>query len=156
MQNLDIFYRKNRDRHLKTINRIIYSSRETAEDIVQEAYLKAYKYKDTYDSNRSEFNTWFNKILFNTLRGYQKDFKNQPKMVDIDVDLCVDEDEQDFKHTSSKSLEESIDNIKNKKHKKFLILYYLLGYSAREIAETEGTTVTNITTICNRFKKTLE
>lgn len=156
MQNLDIYFRKNHDRHLKTINKILYSSRETAEDIVQEAYLKAYKYMDTYDPERSEFNTWFNKILFNTLRDYQRDFKNAPEMVDLDVNMCIDDNKYDFNLDTHKSLEESIDRIKNKRHRKFLILYYILGYSAREIAETEDTTVTNITTICSRFKQTLE
>lgn len=153
MPNLDIFFRKNRERHLKTINKILYGNRETSEDVVQEAYYKAYKYIDTYQPERSSFNTWFNKILFNTLRDYQREFKNTPQQVDMDVEFCIDGDQYEFNLNSSKSIEELIDKTKNQKHRKYLVLYYILGYSAREIAETEGTTVTNITTICNRFRK---
>lgn len=154
MASLDIFARKNFGRHVKTIFRIIHNY-EDAEDVVQEAYLKATDNMDQYDPDRGSFNTWFNKILFSTLKDMQRKHQKELSFVDFNVELCEDENEPRF--DLGREYNRRLLSITNTFHRQVLVLYYELGYSAKEIAQMLDTSVTNVTTICNRFKgKSLE
>lgn len=56
-------------------------SYENAEDIIQEAFARALKYSDSFDSSKREFGSWFNTICTNALR----DFKNTEKMQGMSI-----------------------------------------------------------------------
>ncbi len=150
MVDVEIFMRKFREGHINKINRII-NDRETSEDVVQEAYARALKYKDKYDENRSSFPTWFNKILFNTLKDFQRQYKKDLCLVHTDIDMY-----EDTTDAYINNLEELIYDVNNPKHRSVLILFYVLGYTTSQISNIEGVSVTNVTTICNRFKKKME
>lgn len=156
MPDLEIFARKFYAQHLKTISKILYHSPETAEDVVQEAYLRAHKNLNKYDESKGSLQTWFNKILFSTLHDYQRNYQKSIDIADFDVEWCIDDSVYDFNVNTSSSLEEKIDSVHNERHRKILVLFYVLGYSAKEIADIGGGTVTNVTTICSRFKRSVE
>jgi RNA polymerase sigma factor (sigma-70 family) len=43
-----------------------------AEDVVQDAFLRAYVYIGSFDADRTEIGAWFNTILNNTAKDYQR------------------------------------------------------------------------------------
>jgi len=151
---IDAYFRETKDKHVAKMNKII-PDRSTCEDIVQDAFLKAHVYKDTYDNNRP-IGPWFNKILFNTLRDYQRDYKRGLDIADFDIDLCVEDKEYEFNINTKNLVEENIDLVVNRKHRRILRLFYSLGYPVKDISENEDVSVSNVTTICNRFKLHLE
>lgn len=145
---LENFYRNNQQRHVKTISTILKFNKDLAEDIVQQAYMKALQHEDSYDSNKGTYNAWFNKILFNVLKTYQKDFGNT---VSLNEDMVINDESLEYLIL----LDREIQNLKNKNHTKVLDLFYRNGYTINEIISLTGLTKTNITTICNRFKSLL-
>lgn len=153
MKQLEDFFVKNKDRHLKMIGKIIYNDFDTVEDIVQEAYMKAILYWDSFDEKKAGLNTWFNSILFNTMRDFQKKFKNNPESTE-DADLWMSIPSFADRGVD---LEVEINMYQcNAQSKIVLKLYYLLGYRSKEISSIEDISVTNVTTICSRFKKHVE
>lgn len=138
------------------IGKVLYKDPSTVEDVVQEAYLRAHKYRGSYDSERSGINTWFNSILYNTLRDFQKSYRSQPDFSDDAEDRAdVIEFNQISEHLNL--IEKELSRVKKPKRQQVLYLYYILGYSSKEISEiVSDMTVTNVTTICNRFKNNLK
>lgn len=153
MKQLETFFRENRKRHLKSISKIIYNDYDTVEDIVQESYLRAITYWHTYDPEKSSVNTWFNSILYNTLRDFQRQFKRNPETTEdpdtwMSIPAITDR---------GINLELEIDRYKcNDQSRLVLKMYYLLGWRSAEISSIEQVSVTNVTTICSRFKKHIE
>jgi RNA polymerase sigma factor (sigma-70 family) len=130
-------------------------SRDAGEDVVQEAYMRAWKYKGSYNPNKAKLNTWFNTILYNSLR----DYKKLDKLGGVVVDNKTDEIEE---HVPYEKVQEhlllvwgEINEMKgHKRIKRILYLFYILGYTSKEISEIEeNVTQSNVTTISNRFKK---
>jgi len=155
MIDFNQFYKDNYEKHKKKIARIINGDTTTAEDIVQEAYMRAWKYRDSYDRKRSGISTWFNTILYNTLRDFQKSFKDNQEDSG-DVDRFYEEENLKSIAVHLPVIEREIKKMKNERIKRVLTLYYILGYTSTEISQVEAdTTVTNVTTICNRFRKKL-
>lgn len=127
-----------------------------AEDIVQEAYLRAWRYQDSFDPKRSGMKTWFNTILYNTLRDSQRSYQQQEEGCD-DVDIFFEENSLKSIAEHLPLIDDEIEKLRNEKFKRILRLYYILGYTSKEIASVEeGVTITNVTTICSRFKNNLD
>ena len=62
MDIIEEFYKENFDKLVVQLSRRA-GSLENAEDIVQEAFLRALTYKDAYNPKLNQFSTWFNGIL---------------------------------------------------------------------------------------------
>lgn len=148
------FYEKNYLKHLKIIKRIL-NNHMAAEDIVQDAYTTAFNNLEKYDENRASFATWFNKVLFNTLKLSQRGYQEEPHGGEEELNKVIDNTAYEFVAAHIDSLADLIEDVDNRQHKKALTLFYLLGYTAKETATICGTTETNITTICHRFKDKL-
>lgn len=147
--NIEEFYKQNYKRHVKTISRILRWNKDLAEDVVQEAYTKAFQYEDTYDPARGSFNTWFNRILFNTLRDTQNSFVHT-----VALHEGMEGDDKSVEYLLF--IDGELRYVRNKKHKRVLELFYISGYSSSEIARlVNGVSQTNVTTICNRFKDSI-
>lgn len=129
---------------------------DQAQDVVMTAYEQAYKYRHTYDEEKGEFSKWFNKVLFNCLRSHQRDWKKRPDTEAYFESIEYDFDE-DTSHLSVDRLEKLIKSSDlSQKHKSVLLMFYVLGLTASEVSQISGdVTVTNVTTICNRFKERL-
>ena len=141
------FYEKNFQRQVRSIQRILKFGKDQAEDIVQSAYVKAMT-TDTFDPKRGSLNTWMNKIIFHELRDLQRQPINSP----------LNENIPDNTHVPYEFivLEKEIPRVPNEKHRKVIELFYLRGYTGQEIQELTGISVSNVTTICNRFKSFLK
>lgn len=151
MHVIEKLYRKEGKNKIKLMTRILRGDKSAAEDVVQEAFLRAWKFFSLYDSERASLAAWFNGILFNSLRDYQREMRGVKLVSTSDVsaeDLIIPE------QRSTKDIEPLIEKVHNEDHKEVLYLFYVLGYTSREISQVvPKMTQTNVTTIATRFKE---
>jgi RNA polymerase sigma factor (sigma-70 family) len=122
--------------------------RDTAEDIVQQAFVKCLKYINSYDPEKGSPKVWFNKVLYGELKDYRASY-----VADVHLD-----DELLYKVDDPKVIlliDEEINAISNYNHRRIVELFYRNGYSVNEIAKYMNTNPSNVTTVCNRFKRNL-
>lgn len=152
-EELTALYTDRYDSVLNMISRKIGGNRESAEDIVQEAYCKCLEKIDTFDPEKGTLNVWFNSVLFNTLRDAQRGHKVNVDNLDVNYELTELLDGRPSANQELvKTMSDELSDVKNDKHRRVLSLFYVSGYSSSEIAAMEGMTQTNVTTIVKRFK----
>lgn len=149
MNNLTKFYKDNHKRQVKIISSVMRFNKNLAEDIVQEAYLRAVKYEAAYDVNKASYKTWFNRIMFNVLREMQDKHKITDELNENSAIVV------DLSYEDSLYILKEIRRLKNKSHQEVLMLFYKLGYTTKEISQITSFTQTNITTILKRFRERL-
>jgi RNA polymerase sigma factor (sigma-70 family) len=155
---LEKYYRKNKDRHVGTIRKIVHNP-EDAEDIVQGAFLRALTYLPSYDPNRAPLGNWFTRILFNNMSATLRIKKRLPTIC-IDHIPALESDDNTEKALENLEtllfINESIKNIKNEDHKKMVYLYYIEGLTYSEISKIYRTPESNVRKITLRFRETLQ
>lgn len=129
-------YKKNYEKQVKHVRRIIQKKCD-AEDIVQDAYVKAISIIHKFDPNRGKFESWFWMILVNTLSVYYKNFKRDPT-INYDLDSLLSLYSDTEKVEKDCSLISAIRKIKNQHHCSALYHYYVLGSSYDEVEEFTG------------------
>ncbi|MBT4337971.1 MAG: sigma-70 family RNA polymerase sigma factor [Bacteroidetes bacterium] len=70
-------------------------NQETAEDIVQETFLSAYKARNNFKGKSSE-RTWLVSILKNKIIDFYRKKANNPELSDYDFELETDQDDSPF------------------------------------------------------------
>lgn len=68
MEKIESFYKREYARKVNAIARILRGDRTKAEDIVQQAFMKAIEKYDQYDEEKGKIDPWINFIIYNTLR----------------------------------------------------------------------------------------
>jgi len=137
----------------------IVGSREDAEEVSQDVFMKAYRSLDSYRSE-SKFSTWLYRIAFNAAvsktRKKTLDFKEIDQDVvenvfAVDVANQIDElkaeEQKLYLGKALKMLAEDEANI--------ITLYHLEEQSIDEICEITGLTNTNVKTKLHRGRKKL-
>jgi DNA-directed RNA polymerase specialized sigma24 family protein len=126
--------------------------RQNAEDIIQNAFELAIRYRHSYNIGLQTFEVWFNTILNNALRK----FKTEEKRMGMSVEYNEDMDE------SCPMLEWEEDMINlikwevNKKKlpmRQALYLYLFRGYKPREVAQIVDMSNAYIRTSVKEFKQ---
>jgi len=141
------------------MSRILKGDYAAGEDVVQEAFYRAVKFFPSFDENRGKLSSWFNTILFNSLRDAQRSGRG---MSSIEVDRLSPEDvflQENFTNNPdlSKYVEKSIGEVQSERSRRVLYLFFILGYTSKEISQIEEKiSQTNVTTIVTRFRKQLK
>lgn len=144
------FYEDNRN---DLVRRLAYGagSPEAAEDVLQEASVRALVYWDTYNPEQKELGAWFSTILKNALRDYKRaewlfgmgeEFDEEqydPQEMPIDETELV------------KKIYSMIDD-KIEDHQEVLLLYFEKHYSPQDIANITEFKVKTIKQVVWRFK----
>lgn len=134
----------------------IVKDASTAEEVTQDAFLKAYKSLDKFE-HRSKFSTWLYKIVTNeALKQVRKNnlkyAEDVSKLNDLDyseINRSITElAEQEQKFYINRSLERMLPN-----DSLILRLFYLDERNLNEIREITGFTTTNVKTILHRARK---
>lgn len=153
---IEEFYKNNYKRLVHTVAKKLNGDRTTAEDVVQEAFLKAVYFFPAYDPERGKLSSWFNTIMYNVL----SDVHNNRKEHTVDSDAVTAQDVVgDSIKTSDFSafLVKKISEVKNEKHRDILTLFYIYGFSSKDIPYlVEDVSQTLVTTTATRFKERLK
>lgn len=126
-----------------------YMSEQDAEDVVMAALVTAVEEKDKYDKRRGKVNAWFNKILFRTKYKFQQE---NGKYIPLNENALLDKDTKDYYMI----VEDECLSTKNPVHRNIILAFYCQGYTAKEVAGHLNVSVSNVNTVCNRFKKRLK
>lgn len=155
MKEIEQLYKKVRERHVSTIRRILRGDHSSAEDVLQEAFIKAITYYPTYDEKYGKLENWFARILFNELSKHLRKQKAD-KCENIDRFKYL-EDSIDYLYLIEKNflIKKSIERIENSLVKQVLEMLYIQGYLIREISETLNISRNRIKRMSKRFKNSL-
>lgn len=132
MEFLEKYYRENRDTLLKKIkNRA--GTPWNAEDIVQEAFLRAIKYWPSFDPDIGRIEAWFGIILNNTLKDYMKSDRLLGMAYEIDEDK-LEPVENDWDAITKDKDIDALTSHHNGLRKHVITLALKYGYSTKDIA----------------------
>ena len=125
-----------------------------AEDIMQDAFIKAFKNINSYN-NEVAFGAWLKRIIINQSIDQLK--KNKLELVSINEEVIAKADEDDWNIESDISIDGIVEvmNSLKEKYRLVLTLYLLEGYDHQEIAEVLKITPTTSRTHLLRGKKIL-
>ena len=120
-----------------------------AEDVVQEAYIRAMKYWQTYDPARS-FDTWFNRIVSSAASDHKKKERVRGAVVEESGQEAAAPDLSDWKGR----LDEVKTLIASKKepNASILELYFIYGWKQVDIEQVVDRSRKAIEMICRRFR----
>lgn len=158
IKDLETFYRKTYAIKVKTLTKMLRGDRALAEDVVQEAFIRAINYSHLYNVDKGTIQAWFNAILFNTLRSTQR---SERQKLDLSSEISVQNNINPvYEEKYSEywwGIYNLIQKIPNQKHRRVLELFFLYGYSSTEISQIEADmTQSNVTTIVMRFRENLK
>ena len=125
---------------------------ENAEDIVQEAFARALRYRSSFSVYKNDLRAWINAILNNTLR----DFKIDERRMGMSVEYNEDMDEPCPLHEWESDMIEAVKADIERKPvlvRQALYLYFFKGYKPREIAQVVEMTNGYIRTSVKEFKQ---
>ena len=118
-----------------------------AEDVMQDAFIKAFKNIDTY-KNEVAFGAWLKRIVINQSIDQLK--KNRLELVAINDEITANTEDDNWQIDCNISVDEIVAKINELKEKYRLVLtlYLLEGYDHQEISQvlniTENTSRTHL------------
>ncbi len=140
-----------------TIAYRICENRQDAEDIVQNAFVKAFHNLHTFRSD-SKFSTWFYRIVYNTAlshissSGFNTQFEDY-KVIDSDSSYSdLDTLEQIHENERKEIINQTMEKLP-KDESLLLTLYYLEENSVKDICLITGLTESNVKVKLHRARK---
>lgn len=118
----------------------IVKSDETAEDLLQEVFVKIWKNIDSYDSAKAKLVTWMGNIARNLAidKIRSKDYKNSQQNHDIeDYVNIIEESSSTGFNPDHIGVKEMIDKLP-KEHRILIEMIYFQGFTQAETAEKLG------------------
>lgn len=122
-------------RHTTYFYRVAYRvvvSKETAEDIVQKAFLKIWEKPELWQSGKAKFKTWFYRIVVNLAIDDKRRFKS----VALDFDVADKVKENDFKE--QELLQKALKSIPERQRAAIMLVYF------EEMKQSEAAKMLNI------------
>jgi RNA polymerase sigma-70 factor (ECF subfamily) len=160
IQDVEYFsclYKRYEPKLLRYIKRISFSSKEEAEDILQEAYIKIWKNLHDFDES-FKLSSWIYRIVHNETISFWRKKKSygKDKVVDLNESLFEHlpaEGNQHDEHEKNASVIQEVLQLLPIKYREVLVLKFFEMMSYEEISDVlkipEGTVATRI----NRAKK---
>jgi RNA polymerase sigma factor (sigma-70 family) len=115
----------------------IVKSEQSAEDILQEVFVKIWKHADTYDASKGKLFTWLINIARNAAidhlrsKGYKKEIPTESNL----VHQQSNEENSESLNTDYIGLKEIVEQL-DPVNKQIIDLIYFQGYTQAEAAET--------------------
>lgn len=132
--------------------RTIVGSPALAEDVAQEAFLKAWRYAGAYDPRRGRVTTWLLTITRNTAIDavrYQRELPTDPSLLLGVLDGRADGAPDPSDVDSRDDLRRALGTLPSEQSLP-LVLMVLYGLTARDIAEREGIPIGTVKTRVRR------
>jgi RNA polymerase sigma factor (sigma-70 family) len=153
MTEIEELYRESKDKYVRIIRRVLRGNHTLSEDVVQEAFMRAFQYWHSYDPNKSGIKNWFSRILFREL---SRVLKKENKHNHVNLDFIKDfADEHDYcKIIEDKaSIEDVLQEHFNFKQCLIVMLIYYRGYRIAEIAGMLDISESYVKQVSGRFRK---
>ncbi|MGD1845567.1 MAG: RNA polymerase sigma factor [Salibacteraceae bacterium] len=133
-------------------------SRELAQDVLQEGFIRVFRKLDTY-KGEGALGAWIRRIMVNTALEHLRKLKKQEMTADFqEADYLIPEREQTLSGIGAKEIMQLIQQLPVG-YRTVLNLYAVEGYNHREIAEqlgiSEGTSKSQYSRARNLLKKML-
>lgn len=141
-------YNRIKDKLIKRYTRFA-GTKEAAEDIVQESYYRALKYKDSYDPSML-FDTWFSRILRNALSHY-KNMERGGAYEELDEEAVEGIAFSGYNKVLLDQIYEEMSDYTGESYE-VLNLYFRYGYSPGEIKQVVEMKYKAIEQTIYRFK----
>jgi len=129
--------------------------RDDAEDIAQEAFVKAYLDLKRYDPAKARFSTWLYKIATNLALDHLRKHKRKMSVEDVEAlaeatmpTYLEDEERQEMR--------KAVEDLVPPEYRRVIEAYYWDGKSYQEIAELEGVPLNTTRTWIRRAKLQLK
>ncbi|WP_272151499.1 RNA polymerase sigma factor [Tenacibaculum aiptasiae] len=128
-----------------------------AEDIMQEAFIKAFKNIKSYKEEVA-FGAWLKKIVINQSIDWLKKKKVELISINDEVTTMIDDDNEDWNVSATISYQQIISCIEKlkEKYRVVLTLFLLEGYDHREISQILGISEVTSRTHLLRGKKKVQ
>lgn len=131
---------------------LCHGDKDVADDIAQETFIKAYLSTDTLN-DISLFKSWVFRIATNIFLRSYSNRKENVALESVDFNLKASEKSDDtFRY---QNLYAALDSL-TPKEKSATLLYYMEGYTTKEIAEILKETDSNIRQLLSRARKNLK
>lgn len=149
-------------RLMRYIFRVTNATREEAEDILQESFIKAYTNLNDFDTSL-KFSSWMYRIVYHQVISTYRKNKARPQGNSVDVEdevltrIASDEDivrDIDRKQLAEK-LRAVLANI-DEKYREVLVLFYLEDKDYREISDILQKPMGTVATLLSRAKGKLK
>lgn len=159
MNKIDIiqeYYLTNYNRLVKRMtSRVPDRSLALAEEVVQEAFTRAFKYFSTFDEKKNIFEVWFNKILRNSLNDCRQIEKEKGVTYQLDEnleELSVTKEEK----SQYNRIIYYIYNTENNRDREILSLFFIHGYTSKDISIYIGITDNHIRQIILKHRNKIK
>ena len=130
------------------------SDREAAEDIAQEAFIKAFERLGAFDGTKSRFSTWLYKIATNKAYDYLRANKRSVPTEDID-DLATEAAPDYASEETNRHVRDAVAALQPPTHRQVVEAYYWHGKSYQQIADDMNIPINTVRTWLRRAKQQL-
>lgn len=133
----------------------IVHNRADAEDIAQEAFVKAYINLSSFDSKKARFSTWLYKIATNQCIDF---IRQNNKNVDVeDIESIAEATMPSYMEDEERRLVRSaVEKLTPAEYRSVIEQYYWQGKSYQEIAAKQGVPLNTVRTWLRRAKQQLQ
>lgn len=153
-------YEKKMFRYVKRISGV---SNETAEDLVQDIFLKVYMNLDRFN-RKMKFSSWIYRIAYNeTISYWRRNRKRMAADISLDGNDALRSVLKDSKHNAEFVYQGIMDNQLretvlglDEKYREVILMKYYEGKSCREISDLLHKPLGTVTTILNRGRMALK
>lgn len=150
--DIEQFYRENYSSYVKRIARKA-GGLENAEDIIQEAFYRALKYKDTFNlENKTDVEVWFNTIVRRALYDFKRIELKQGMTSAIDSGETEAVERDGVDQVTADEILKILEEKPNIEHRQVLYLALVRQYPPRDISQVLDMNTNTIKSIVDRFK----
>lgn len=150
MDDIEKLFRGVYDKHLRSLTRIL-KNKASAEDVLQDSFVKALRYYPTFDNTRWEIKKWFNFIVFSCMRDMMRKEKREKDKAINFHDLTKDMEDVDNLLAFSKLLTNlsSLDSD-------IVRMCFYTGYKGVDVAKIKNVSESYVKKVCSSFRKLLK
>ena len=148
------YYKENYGR-MKCIARNKTGKNHSAEEIVQETFLRAIKYYHNYSPAKGSLHNWMNGVFTSRIKEWQKGIMLQGGNREIREDDIVSNDTVGEDNKTIAEIKGMIDRLKNPLTRQICYLSFIQEFTPREIEQVVGCKVGYIRNRIWLFKKDL-